>query len=234
MFVIAPGRGCTPVVPALRQSGGARGGGPDAHLVGDAAHRARPRGRTAGPLVSIEVRAVHRSGGPLLHGTRLLNGPSGSGDALGVGTPQGLPTGGIARLGLDWARRSAVRRGGDQLSVSEEVRVRLRGGWHVRCQSPLTRCLETVRACIAQRGSAALREVPRGAGTAAASPPTAERRLLADLSRFRGSRGYGSGRAVQRRLELEGRGGDGRLPPSFGGNRDSSPGLDRERGPDHD
>ena len=35
-----------------------------------------------------------------------------------------------------WTRatRCAVRRAGDQLSVSEEVRVRLRGGWHVRCQ----------------------------------------------------------------------------------------------------
>jgi hypothetical protein len=54
--------------------------------------------------------------------------------------------------------------------------------------SPLAGCLETVRACIAQRGSAALREVPRNAGTAAASPPAAERRLLADLSRFRGLR----------------------------------------------
>src|SRR5450759_1868722 len=32
---------------------------------------------------------------------RLLHGPSGAGGCLGVGTPQGSPTGGIARLGLD-------------------------------------------------------------------------------------------------------------------------------------
>jgi hypothetical protein len=47
-------------------------------------------------------------------------------------------------------------------------------------------CLETVRACIAQRGSATVREVSRDAGTAAASPPAAERRLRADLSGFAG------------------------------------------------
>ncbi len=55
--------------------------------------------------------------------------------SLGVGTPQGSPSRGIA-TGWTWTAtwRSAVRPPGDQLSVSEEVRVRLRGGWHVRCQ----------------------------------------------------------------------------------------------------
>jgi hypothetical protein len=50
MFVMAPGRGWTPVVPALRRSGAARGGGPDAHLPGDAAHRAKPLTPLAGRL----------------------------------------------------------------------------------------------------------------------------------------------------------------------------------------
>ena len=48
---------------------------------------------------------------------------------------KGRPPGGS--LGWNWTAtwRSAVRRSGDQLSVSEEVRVRLRGGWHVRCHT---------------------------------------------------------------------------------------------------
>ena len=68
--------------------------------------------------------------------SRLLHGPSGAGDGLGVGTPQGSPTGGMRRAGTGlrgW--RSAVRPREIELSVSEEVRVRLRGGWHVRCQA---------------------------------------------------------------------------------------------------
>src|SRR5450759_3353900 len=49
---------------------------------------------------------------------------------------KGRPPGGSPDWTWTTTWRSAVRPPGDQLSVSEEVRVRLHGGWHVRCQRP--------------------------------------------------------------------------------------------------
>ena len=67
---------------------------------------------------------------------RLLHDPSGTGDGRCVSEHRkGRPPGGSQGWTGLRLRRSAVRPPGDQQSVSEEVPVRLRGGWHVRCHA---------------------------------------------------------------------------------------------------